>query len=76
MIKTELSQIKEIEATVQSSPSYISLSQGALKVGGVPQQIKEHLQKVLETDKTDYYQSAWGIMPLRDKIAETLSRKN
>lgn len=76
MQKIGLSQIKIIEATVQSNNDYISLSQGALKVGGVPIEIKHHLQKVLQTDKTDYYESAWGIAPLREKIATNLSKKH
>jgi aspartate/methionine/tyrosine aminotransferase len=73
MLDLPLSGIKKIEAIAQSSSEYISLSQGALRLGGVPQKIKEHLQEVLKTDKTDYYQSAWGIMPLREKIANSLS---
>lgn len=73
MLDLPLSGIKKIEAIAQSSNEYISLSQGALRLGGVPQKIKEHLQTVLKTDKTDYYQSAWGIMPLREKIANGLS---
>ena len=73
MLSIELSQIKAIEAEVKSNSDYISLSQGALRIGGIPQEVKEHLKGVLNTDKTDYYQSAWGIMPLREKIAEGLS---
>jgi len=73
MQKIGLSQIKMIEAKVKSSDEYISLSQGALRVGGVPHEIKKHLREVLRTDKTDYYQSAWGIMPLREAIAKHLS---
>lgn len=75
MLQINLSPIKKIEAQVQSSNEYISLSQGTIKIGGVPKEIKQHLQKVLQTDITDYYQSAWGIMPLREKIAHTLSQK-
>lgn len=73
MLQIVLSEIKKIEAQVQQD-GYVSLSQGALKIGGIPQEIKCHLQQVLETDKTDYYQSAWGIFPLRERIAEHLSR--
>jgi len=76
MAEVGLSEIKRIEAKVQSGSDYISLSQGALKVGGVPVEIKRFLQQVLNTDKTDYYQSAWGIMPLREKIASYLSTQN
>ncbi|MBD3231734.1 aminotransferase class I/II-fold pyridoxal phosphate-dependent enzyme [Candidatus Dependentiae bacterium] len=75
MLNLQLSGIKKIEAIAQSSPEYISLSQGALKLGGIPQKIKNHLQNILTTDKTDYYQSAWGIMELRKKISSTLSNK-
>jgi aspartate/methionine/tyrosine aminotransferase len=74
MLDLALSGIKKIEAIAQSSSEYISLSQGALRIGGIPQQIKEHLRVVLQTDKTDYYQSAWGIMPLREKIASNMSK--
>ena len=81
MLQIDLSPIKEIEAKVQNEQSRgilppISLSQGALRLGGVPVEIKEHLKKVLDTDKTDYYQSAWGILPLREKIATHLSKKH
>jgi len=76
MLQIGLSEIKAIEAEVQSSEDYISLSQGAIKVGGIPTEVKKHLQEVLNTDKTDYYQSAWGIMPLRERIAQHLSTEH
>lgn len=76
MLKVGLSSIKFIEAIVQENSDYISLSQGAIRVGGVASDIKENLREVLRTDKTDYYQSAWGIRPLRDKIAKKLSIEN
>jgi aspartate/methionine/tyrosine aminotransferase len=70
------SEIKRIESIVQSDKKYISLSQGALKVGGVPTEIKQFSQQILLTDKADYYQSAWGILSLREKLSEILSKKN
>lgn len=73
MLEIELSEIKRIEAEVQNNTGYISLSQGALRVGGVAPEIRAYLQEVLRTDVTDYYQSAWGILPLREKIAATFS---
>jgi aspartate/methionine/tyrosine aminotransferase len=76
MLNIPLSGIKKIEAIVQSSDEYISLSQGALKIGGIPQQIKNHLKTILNTDKSDYYQSAWGILELRKKLASTLSMQH
>lgn len=75
MLQLPLSGIKKIEAYVQNQERTISLSQGALRIGGAPQKIKEYIQKVLKTDKADYYQSAWGILPLRKKIKETLNKK-
>lgn len=76
MLNMELSTIKKIESEVRSNEDCVSLAQGALKVGGVPVEIKKHLQDVFNTDRTDYYQSAWGILPLREKIAQHLSRVN
>ncbi len=76
MLNIPLSGIKKIESIARSSEEYISLSQGALKVGGIPQQIKDHLKEILNTDKTDYYQSAWGILSLREKLAETINKNH
>ncbi|MBD3273098.1 aminotransferase class I/II-fold pyridoxal phosphate-dependent enzyme [Candidatus Dependentiae bacterium] len=75
MLNIPLSGIKKIESIARSSDEYVSLSQGALKVGGIPLKIKEHVQEILKTDKTDYYQSAWGIFPLREKLAQILNKK-
>lgn len=73
MLEIPLSGIKRIEEIAKSSDEYISLSQGSIKVGGIPQQIKHHLQELLNTDKTDYYESCWGIRPLREKLSSVLS---
>ena len=73
MIQINVSEIKEIEGKVQANPDYISLSQGSIRVGGIPQEIKNYVKKILDTDKSDYYQSAWGIWELRQKISENLS---
>lgn len=76
MLNIPLSGIKKIESIVLGNNEYISLSQGALKVGGIPKEIKKYLSTVLKTDKTDYYQSAWGIMPLRRKLSENIFKHN
>ena len=76
MLQINIPEIKQIEAIAQSSDEYVSLSQGALKIGGIPQDIKDHIQTLLKTDSTDYYQSAWGILPLREKLASTFSNKH
>jgi aspartate/methionine/tyrosine aminotransferase len=74
MLEIPLSGIKKIEEIAKSSDEFISLSQGSVKVGGIPQEIKEYLREVLKTDKTDYYESCWGLKPLREKLAMVLSR--
>lgn len=74
MIEIPLSGIKKIEEIAKSSNEYISLSQGAIRVGGIPEQIKEHLRLILQSDKTDYYESCFGIQILREKLSSTLSK--
>lgn len=73
MVEIPFSGIKKIEA-IASKPGYISLSQGAIKVGGIPHEIKEHLQQLLNTDKTDYYQSCWGIQELRTELTNYINK--
>lgn len=75
MLDIPLSGIKKIEEVAQSNSDFISLSQGSIKVGGIPQQIKTYIQDLLNSDKTDYYESCWGIKALREKIATTLSKR-
>lgn len=70
-----MSGIKKIEEIAQSSSEYISLSQGSIRVGGIPQQIKTYVQGLLDSDKTDYYESCWGLKVLREKIASTLNAR-
>lgn len=72
MVEIPFSGIKKIEA-IASKPEYVSLSQGAIKVGGVPQEIKKHLQQLLNTDATDYYQSCWGIQELREALTHYIN---
>jgi aspartate/methionine/tyrosine aminotransferase len=69
------SEIKKIELIIKTNPGYISLAQGTMKINGIPKQIKGHLQKILLTDKTDYYESNWGLKPLQEKLAQTLSKE-
>lgn len=75
MLEIPLSGIKKIEEIAQSSSEYISLSQGSIKVGGIPQQVKNYVQGLLNSDKTDYYESCWGLKILREKIASTLNAR-
>lgn len=75
MLEIPLSGIKKIEEIAKSSNEYISLSQGALRIGGIPQKIKDFAQTLLATDKTDYYDSCWGLKVLREKLAHFLSAR-
>ena len=76
MLQIKLSGIKYMESFAHKDPQIISLSQGSLKVGGIPKQIKEYIQQMLNTDKTDYYTNTYGIPLLREKLSATLSKKN
>jgi aspartate/methionine/tyrosine aminotransferase len=73
MLEIPLSGIKKIEEIAQSSNEYVSLSQGSIKIGGIPQQVKTYVQGLLNSDKTDYYESCWGLKIFREKIADTLN---
>ncbi|MFA6263963.1 MAG: pyridoxal phosphate-dependent aminotransferase [Candidatus Babeliales bacterium] len=75
MLEIPLSGIKRIEEIAKSSDEYISLSQGSVKLGGIPQQIKDYIQTLMRTDKTDYYESCWGLKTLREKLAAVLSHQ-
>ncbi len=76
MLEIPLSGIKKIEEIARSSSEYISLSQGSIKVGGIPQQVKDYIKTLMQTDKTDYYESCWGILPLRERLAMHLQQKH
>ncbi|MCB9493251.1 MAG: pyridoxal phosphate-dependent aminotransferase [Epsilonproteobacteria bacterium] len=75
MLNLPFSEIKRIEELVRGDKDNISLSQGALKLGGIPLQIKQHVQTLLSTDITDYYGSCWGLDILRERLAQTLSAR-
>lgn len=75
MLQIPLSGIKKIEEVVNSSDEYISLSQGALKVGGIPTPVKQHLKGLLDTGKTDSYGSCYGLMALRQKVADVVCER-
>lgn len=76
MLHIELPHIKSFEALVRQQEDGISLAQGALRVGGVPDEIREQVRRLLTTDKADYYEFALGIPALRQKIAEVLSSEH
>jgi aspartate/methionine/tyrosine aminotransferase len=75
MLDLLLPKYKSIESISNSSPDYISFSQGTVKLGGTPQIIKDHIREKLLSDALDYYQYVGGIFALRSKIAEKLSKK-
>lgn len=75
MLQLTLPRYKKIEALSKESKDCISFSQGAVKVGGTPQVIKDHVKHLLAEDCVDYYQNVGGIYPFRQKIAQVLSEK-
>lgn len=75
MLQIPLSGIKRIEEVVNSSNEYISLSQGALKIGGIPAPVKQFVKTILDTTKTDSYGSSFGLRELRETIAQIQSTR-
>ncbi|MFA6534901.1 MAG: pyridoxal phosphate-dependent aminotransferase [Candidatus Babeliales bacterium] len=75
MLQIPLSGIKRIEEVVNSSNKYISLSQGALKIGGIPAPVKQFVKTILDTTKTDSYGSSFGLKELRETIAQIQSAR-
>lgn len=73
MKEIPLSGIKIIEDVIRANKDYISLSQGSMKIGGIPQEIKHYVQTLMATDITDYYGASSGLLPFREKIATLLS---
>lgn len=76
MIMLDQPEYKRIEFIAQNGADYISFSQGALRLGGVPQAIKDYARTILTTDAADYYTHVLGIRPLREKLAEKLSQRH
>lgn len=70
-----LSAIKTIEEIVNSSNDYVSLSQGVLKINGIPKSIKDYISTLMNTDLTDYYQSSYGVENFRNKLLEVIRKK-
>jgi aspartate/methionine/tyrosine aminotransferase len=75
MIDIQLSTIKKIEKLKNEDSSIISLSQGSIQVGGIPQDIKNHIKQLLNTDQTDYYEDHWGNNFLRAELSKYLTKK-
>lgn len=75
MLQVPLSGIKKIEQQVKATPDCISLSQGALRTGGIPTAIKQHIQTLLNTDISDYYGDNWGLLALRQEIIKQAQRR-
>ena len=76
MLNLELPRYKAIEALSKKDPGSISFSQGAVRVGGTPQAIKNHIASLMISDVADYYQAAAGLFPLREQIAKMLSERH
>ncbi len=75
MQQLQITGIKEIERIAQQTADCISLSQGVLKVGGIPSPIKTYLQSILATNKADYYEGEELTNLLKDKLATHLKTR-
>jgi len=75
MIELPISGIKRIQEMVKHNPEYISFAIGSLELGGIPQQVKDYVQTLMPTIKTDYYDSNWGVLPFREKIVHVLAQR-
>jgi aspartate/methionine/tyrosine aminotransferase len=75
MVEIQLSGIKKMEAFAQQNSDVISLSQGGLKIDGIPVEIRAHLQQQLFTNHTDYYGPPVGIPALRQILAQKLNQR-
>lgn len=76
MLCLNLPKYKTIEQMARQNPDCISFSQGAVKVGGTPQVIKNFVSQMLKSDLVDYYQPVAGLDLLREKLASVLSEKH
>jgi aspartate/methionine/tyrosine aminotransferase len=74
MLQLKLPDLKKIESIAQKNSECISFSQGALKIGGTPNVIKEYVRDILISDSADYYQHVLGIRQLREALATHLSQ--
>ncbi len=70
-----LSDIKNFEAIAQLGTDVVSLAQGALRIGGVDQAIKNYVKEILDTDLADYYSPGLGLPELRAVLAQQLSEQ-
>lgn len=75
MLELPISGIKKIEEMAKADPGCISLALGSLELGGIPQQIKQHVQDLMTSTTTDYYDSSWGVFAFRQKIVDVLFKQ-
>ncbi|MBT4594563.1 pyridoxal phosphate-dependent aminotransferase, partial [bacterium] len=72
-MKLALHDIKRLETAVRQCPDGISFAQGALRAGGVPQEIKDAIKKILDTDKADHYGDVRGLKELRVALSDFIN---
>lgn len=76
MINLAITGIKEIETIANKTEGCISLSQGVLKVGGIPFEIKQYLKDdVLSSYKSDYYENQQSAYELKTKLSCLFDKK-
>ncbi|HZW61548.1 MAG TPA: aminotransferase class I/II-fold pyridoxal phosphate-dependent enzyme, partial [Candidatus Babeliales bacterium] len=75
MIHLDQPDLKTIEHAAQQMHDCISFAQGALRIGGVDEAIKEKTRELLHTDNADYYSHSLGLSALRNDLAHWLSHR-
>lgn len=75
MINIKATGVKETEKLVYKTDDCISLSQGMMKVYGIPKAIKAHIQEMLLTEEADYYDNSDYTYKIKSKIADIVARR-
>jgi aspartate aminotransferase len=76
MIELPVLKINEIEEMAHGIEGCISFSKGDLRLWGVDKGIKEYVRQMLLTEKIDNCGSPAGIVLLRKKLSEMLSKEH
>lgn len=75
MLDVKLTGIKEIERLVYATEGCVSLSLGMMKAYGIPDPIKKHVQEMLATEQTDFYDNILYTLKVRSKISRNLKKR-
>lgn len=75
MLTISPSGISRIENLAHDTDDCISLSQGAIRIDGIPKAIKQHLASLLSTTQADYYLNPSLKRTLQHTVSSWISQK-